>query len=100
MGQLKRIQLALMEKELSEMIPNKDDLNFVMDIIADDPVVKSHEQKIKQCKKEIRETWEAIKQDQEKLEDRPEYNQEYKLTGAPGEKCIANGNTWKESKVK
>ena len=31
--------------------------------------------------------------------DRPEYNEQYALTGAPGEKCIANGNTWAESKV-
>lgn len=33
-------------------------------------------------------------------EDRPEYGKQYALTGAPGTKCIANGNTWAESVVK
>jgi hypothetical protein len=32
--------------------------------------------------------------------DEPEPNKEYLLTGGPGVKCIANGNTWKESEVK
>mgnify|MGYP004462934485 CR=1 FL=1 len=31
--------------------------------------------------------------------NKPEGNKVYKLTGGPGEKCIANGNTWKESEV-
>ena len=24
----------------------------------------------------------------------------YQITGGPGEKCLSNGNTWKESKIK
>ena len=31
---------------------------------------------------------------------KPEPDKQYKLTGGPGEKCIANGNTWAESEVK
>ena len=31
--------------------------------------------------------------------NKPEGNKLYKLTGGPGEKCIANGNTWAESEV-
>jgi len=34
------------------------------------------------------------------VKDKPEANKVYKLTGGHGEKCIANGNTWKESEVK
>tara|TARA_Y100000289_G_scaffold49644_1_gene50328 strand:- start:472 stop:660 length:189 start_codon:yes stop_codon:yes gene_type:complete len=33
-------------------------------------------------------------------EDKPEEGKVYALTGAPGARCIANGNTWKESEVK
>ena len=29
--------------------------------------------------------------------DKPEPGKIYSLTGAPGVKCIANGNSWKES---
>ena len=32
--------------------------------------------------------------------DKPVEGKQYLLTGAPGEKCIANGNTWKESEIK
>ncbi len=32
--------------------------------------------------------------------DKPEEGKQYLLTGAPGQKCIANGNTWKESEIK
>ena len=32
--------------------------------------------------------------------DKPEPNKEYALTGGPNDKCIANGNSWKESEVK
>lgn len=32
--------------------------------------------------------------------DRPEEGKQYALTGKPGDPCIANGNTWKESEVK
>ena len=32
-------------------------------------------------------------------EDKPEEGKVYALTGAPGARCIANGNTWKESEV-
>ena len=33
-------------------------------------------------------------------EDKPEENKQYALTGGPGDKCISNGNSWKESEVK
>ena len=33
-------------------------------------------------------------------EDKPEPNKIYALTGGPGAKCIANGNTWSESVIK
>jgi len=33
-------------------------------------------------------------------QDMPEYGKQYALTGATGEKCIANGNSWKDSEVK
>tara|TARA_R100001015_G_C4571251_1_gene129269 strand:- start:682 stop:894 length:213 start_codon:yes stop_codon:yes gene_type:complete len=32
--------------------------------------------------------------------DKPEPGKTYALTGGPGARCIANGNTWKESVVK
>ncbi len=32
--------------------------------------------------------------------DKPEEGKVYALTGGPGSRCIANGNTWKESEVK
>jgi len=32
-------------------------------------------------------------------EDKPEANKQYALTGGPGDKCISNGNSWKESEV-
>ena len=31
--------------------------------------------------------------------NKPEEGKVYALTGAPGSRCIANGNTWKESEV-
>ncbi len=34
------------------------------------------------------------------VEDKPEAGKVYALTGGPGSRCIANGNTWKESEVK
>ena len=33
-------------------------------------------------------------------EDKPEPDKTYALTGGPGARCIANGNTWKDSEVK
>ena len=33
-------------------------------------------------------------------EDKPEEGKVYALTGGPGTRCIANGNTWTESEVK
>ena len=33
-------------------------------------------------------------------EDKPEEGKVYALTGGPGTRCIANGNTWKDSEVK
>ena len=35
-----------------------------------------------------------------KKENKPESGKVYALTGGPGAKCIANGNTWSESEVK
>jgi len=32
-------------------------------------------------------------------EDKPEDGKVYALTGGPGSRCIANGNTWAESEV-
>ena len=32
-------------------------------------------------------------------EDKPKAGKVYALTGGPGSRCIANGNTWKESEV-
>ena len=32
--------------------------------------------------------------------DKPEYGKQYKLTGSKDDKCISNGNTWKESEVR
>ena len=34
-----------------------------------------------------------------KKADKPEPFKQYALTGGPGVKCIANGNTWEESEV-
>jgi len=34
------------------------------------------------------------------MTDKPEPNKEYALTGGRNDKCIANGNSWKESEVK
>ena len=33
-------------------------------------------------------------------EDKPKEGKVYALTGGPGDKCIANGNTWSDSVVK
>ena len=33
-------------------------------------------------------------------EDKPEEGKVYALTGDRGTRCIANGNTWKDSEVK
>ena len=33
-------------------------------------------------------------------EDKPQDGKVYALTGGRGTRCIANGNTWKESEVK
>ena len=32
--------------------------------------------------------------------DKPEAGKVYALTGGPGDRCIANGNSWSESLVK
>ena len=37
---------------------------------------------------------------QDRLQDKPEAGKVYALTGGPGSRCIANGNSWKESEVK
>lgn len=33
-------------------------------------------------------------------ENKPEYGKQYALTGATGDKCLSNGNTWQESEIK
>ena len=33
-------------------------------------------------------------------QDKPEAGKTYALTGGPGARCIANGNSWKDSVVK
>ncbi len=38
--------------------------------------------------------------DESKPKDKPEEGKVYALTGGPGTRCIANGNTWKDSEVK
>ena len=44
--------------------------------------------------------YEIVDHDLEEEEDKPEEGKGYSLTGGPGQRCIANGNTWKESEVK
>ena len=44
--------------------------------------------------------YEIVDHDLEEEEDKPEEGKVYSLTGGPGQRCIANGNTWKESEVK
>jgi hypothetical protein len=34
------------------------------------------------------------------VKDKPEPGKVYALTGGPGARCIANGNSWKDSVVK
>jgi co-chaperonin GroES (HSP10) len=36
---------------------------------------------------------------QDQVKDKPEEGKVYALTGGPGSRCIANGNTWAESEV-
>ncbi len=33
----------------------------------------------------------------DKIKDKPEEGKTYALTGGPNDKCILNGNSWKES---
>ena len=35
----------------------------------------------------------------DRLQDKPEAGKVYALTGGPGSRCIANGNSWAESEV-
>jgi len=42
---------------------------------------------------------EYIKDESKPKEDKPEAGKVYALTGGPGSRCIANGNTWAESEV-
>ena len=34
---------------------------------------------------------------EDKIKDKPEEGKIYALTGGPNDKCISNGNSWKES---
>jgi len=43
---------------------------------------------------------EYIKDESKPKEDKPEEGKVYALTGDRGTRCIANGNTWKDSEVK
>ena len=36
---------------------------------------------------------------QDQVKDKPVEGKVYALTGGPGSRCIANGNTWAESEV-
>ena len=44
--------------------------------------------------------YEIVDHDLEEEEDKPKEGKVYSLTGGPGQRCIANGNTWKDSEVK
>ena len=50
-----------------------------------------------------RDSWEVHKHAEKnrilEKEDKPEEGKVYALTGGPGDKCIANGNTWSDSVV-
>ena len=35
-----------------------------------------------------------------KEENKPEYGKQYSLTGGKGQKCVMNGDSWKDSEVK
>lgn len=35
----------------------------------------------------------------DRVQDKPEEGKVYALTGGPGSRCIANGNSWSESEV-
>jgi hypothetical protein len=43
---------------------------------------------------------ETVPHNDVKEANKPEEGKVYALTGARGTRCIANGNTWKESEVK
>ena len=59
---------------------------------APDPVVKITEYEY---------TGDGLKKVSEKsYVDKPEQGKVYSLTGAKGSKCIANGNSWKDSEFK
>ena len=46
-----------------------------------------------------KEQFEKANDNMRKVDDKPKYNEIYRLTGASNIKCIANGNTWEESKI-
>ena len=46
-----------------------------------------------------KEQFEKATDNMRKVDDKPKYNEIYRLTGASNIKCIANGNTWEESKI-
>ena len=43
--------------------------------------------------------YEIVDHDLQEEEDKPQDGKVYALTGARGTRCIANGNTWKDSEV-
>ena len=56
-----------------------------------DPVVKITEYEY---------TGDGLKKTKETTYDKPEEGKTYALTGTKDDKCILNGNTWRESEVK
>ena len=60
---------------------------------------KTHDKVIKVTEYEY--TGDGLKKVSEKsYVDKPEEDKVYSLTGAKGSKCIANGNSWKDSEFK
>jgi hypothetical protein len=65
----------------------------------------THKWEIKSCNENG--IWLSVRFNNEKEEDdipppkenKPQAGKLYALTGSPGSKCIANGNTWEESVV-
>jgi len=57
-------------------------------------------QKLKDLVKQLNAVQETVPHNDVEEANKPEEGKVYALTGARGTRCIANGNTWKESEVK
>jgi hypothetical protein len=55
-------------------------------------------QKLKDLVKQLNKDFAPT--DGQHVQDQPEGGKVYALTGGVGSRCIANGNTWKDSEVK